>query len=100
MPHPNSHWRASASETKRLSHEAQTHHGVAASSREELQAEFEHADKIDPDVPHAGRHERHGDDGNPVHSDNPVRGGNVSRGEEPARHVDDAPAPGQRHTPQ
>lgn len=48
---------AKAAEAKRLQHEAQSHQGVAASSREELDAEFQRADKIDPDVPRGGRHE-------------------------------------------
>ncbi|MCE4265260.1 hypothetical protein [Rhodococcus globerulus] len=65
-----------------------------------MQADFEHADNIDPDVPHAGdmsATETTAIRSTPIIR---VRGGNVSRGEEPARHVDDAPAPGQRHTPQ
>jgi hypothetical protein len=48
---------AKAAEAKRLQHEAQSQHGVAASSRQDLDAEFQRADKIDPDVPRAGRHE-------------------------------------------
>jgi FtsZ-interacting cell division protein ZipA len=48
---------AKAAEAKRLQHEAQSQQGHAASSRQELDAEFQRADKLDPDVPRSGRHE-------------------------------------------
>jgi FtsZ-interacting cell division protein ZipA len=48
---------AKAAEAKRLQHEAQSHQGQAASSRQDLDAEFQRADKLDPDVPRSGHHE-------------------------------------------
>lgn len=47
---------AKAAEAKRLSFQADKHQGTAASSRDELDAEFERANKIDPDV-RTGKHE-------------------------------------------
>jgi DNA anti-recombination protein RmuC len=52
---------AKAAEAKRLAAEAQTHQGTAATKRQELDAEFQRADKLDPDVGKDGRNNRHED---------------------------------------
>lgn len=41
---------AKAAEARRLRLQAETHMGDAASSRDELDAEYERANKLDPDV--------------------------------------------------
>jgi hypothetical protein len=64
---------AKAAEAKRLQHEAQSHQGAAASSRQELDAEFQRADKIDPDVKRSGRHEGDHQDPNTGHRDDGIR---------------------------
>lgn len=48
-----------AAEADKLTQQAQSHQGVAASSRDEVDSQFERANRIDPDVPPtAGRHEK------------------------------------------
>jgi flagellar basal body-associated protein FliL len=49
---------AKAAEAKRLAAEAQTHQGTAATKRQELDAEFQRADKLDPDVGKDGQNVR------------------------------------------
>ena len=44
-----------AAEAKKLAQQAQSHQGAAASSRDSVDAEFERADRIDPDVKGNGR---------------------------------------------
>ena len=55
---------AKAAEAKRLAAEASTHQGTAASKRQELDAEFQRADKLDPDVGRNGRDDNRHDNGN------------------------------------
>ncbi|MGV8874106.1 MAG: hypothetical protein ACOH2Q_16350, partial [Rhodococcus sp. (in: high G+C Gram-positive bacteria)] len=39
-----------AAEAEKLAQQAQSHQGVAASSRDEMESQFERANRIDPDV--------------------------------------------------
>lgn len=55
---------AKAAEAKRLAAEAHTYQGEVASKRQELDAEFQRADKLDPDVGRNRRDDNRPDNGN------------------------------------